>query len=134
MEEFEKSIQGSNVILIRRLVITQSAGKKRIIDNAADGGQSEMSTDEKALCFCSAIQPAHHSEAIRSYLGHEGIPWPKGSEGCIQAAGEDWPDAYRYTPCVVAPNLEVRCGPAVLRDALRFAKRSHIVQQIVKVS
>ena len=110
MEEFEKSVQGSTFRLIRRFVITQSAGKKRIIDDAADGGQSEMSTYENALCFCSAIQPAHHIEAIRSYLGHEGIPWPNGSEGSIQSAGEDWPDAYRYTPmkpdeaeaCIVA--------------------------------
>ena len=41
MEEFEKSVEGSNFRLIRRFVITQSTGKKRIIDDAADGGQSE---------------------------------------------------------------------------------------------
>ena len=35
MEEFEKSVQGSNFRLIRRFVITQSAGKKRIIDDAS---------------------------------------------------------------------------------------------------
>ena len=83
MEDFEKSVEGSNFRLIRRFVITQATGKKRIIDDAADGGQSGVSTDENALCFCSAIQPAHHIESIKGYLGHEGIPWPTGSDGCI---------------------------------------------------
>ena len=98
MEEFEKSAEGSNFRFIRRFVITQATGKKRIIDDAADGGQSEVSTDENALCFCSAMQPAHHITAIQNHLDFKNIPWPAGSDGCIESAGEDWPNAYRYTP------------------------------------
>ena len=89
MEELEKSVGGSNFRLIRRFVITQATGKKRIIDDAADGGQSEVSTDGNALCFCSAIQPAHHIEAIQNYLGRKSIPWPAGRHGCIKSVGED---------------------------------------------
>ena len=98
LTDLQESLQGAKVRFIRRFVITQSTGKKRIIDDAADGGQSEVSTDENALCFCSAMQPAHHVEAVKNYMDKEDIPWPQGEEGCMQTTGEDWPDAYRYTP------------------------------------
>ncbi len=87
------------------------------------------------------MQPAHHIEAVRSCLSHEGPPWPQGTIGRIQSAGEEWPDAYRYTPmrpdeaeacsviwwhpvwnCVVAQ----RCYGVLFWTA----ERGHIVQQI----
>ena len=54
-DELQAYVAGQQFRLIRRFVITQSSGKKRIIDDAADGGQSDSSTDENALQFCSAV-------------------------------------------------------------------------------
>ena len=54
----------SHVTRLLKIVVTQATGKKRIIDDAADGGQSEASTDEHSLCPCGATQPAHHLEAL----------------------------------------------------------------------
>ena len=98
LTDLESSLEESKCRYIRRFVITQATGKSRIIDDAADGGQSDVSTDENALCFCSAIQPAHHIEAVQGYMKQAGEIWPQGPEGKMQTAGEDWPDAYRYTP------------------------------------
>jgi len=42
---------GKEFRLIRRFVITQATGKQGIIDDAAAGGQSEVSTDEKVRGF-----------------------------------------------------------------------------------
>ena len=98
LADMESTLEASKYRFIRRFVITQSTGKSRIIDDAADGGQSDVSTDENALCFCSATQPAHHMEAIQGYMKQAGMAWPQGPEGRMQTAGEDWPDAYRYTP------------------------------------
>ena len=53
-DELQNYVDGQRIRLIRRFVIIQSSGKKRIIDDAADGGQSDSSTDENALQFCSA--------------------------------------------------------------------------------
>ena len=95
-EELIKHLGGKEFRLIRRFVITQATGKQRIIDDAAAGGQSEVSTDENVLGFCNALQPASHLAALVSALAGEGIPWPRGEQ--VQSGGEDWPDAYRYTP------------------------------------
>lgn len=43
--------------LIKRFVITQASGKKRVIDDAAGGGQSAHSHDANHLQFCSAPRP-----------------------------------------------------------------------------
>ena len=64
LTDLESSLEASKCRFVRRFVITQATGKSRIIDDAANGGQSDVSTDENALCFCSAIQPAHHIEAV----------------------------------------------------------------------
>ena len=95
-QELVKYLECKEFRLIRRFVITQSTGKQRIIDDAAAGGQSEASTDENILGFCNALQPAHHLAALASELEDTGTPWPK-DEG-VSSGGEDWPDAYRYTP------------------------------------
>ena len=95
-EELVKHLRGEEFRLIRRFVITQATGKQRIIDDAAAGGQSEASTDENILGFCNALQPAHHLVALAAELAERDMPWPK-DEG-VRSGGEDWPDAYRYTP------------------------------------
>ena len=64
LTELESSLEASKCRFIRRFVITQATGKSRIIDDAADGGQSDVSTDENALCCCSAIQPTHRIEVV----------------------------------------------------------------------
>ena len=108
-EELVKHSEGQDFRLIRRFVITQSTGKQRIIDDAAAGGQSEASTDENMLGFCNALQPAHHLAALASELTERGMPWPK-DEG-VTSGGEDWPDAYRYTPCALRnPGRVWWCG------------------------
>ena len=94
--ELVTHLKGEEFRLIRRFVITQSTGKQRIIDDAAAGGQSEASTDENILGFCNALQPAHHLAALTSELVARGMPWPKDES--VSSGGEDWPDAYRYTP------------------------------------
>ena len=94
-EQLQTYMAGQRFRLIRRFVITQSSGKKRIIDDAADGGQSDSSTDENALQFCSAVQPARHLAHLVQALQDLGQDWP--DEESILSAGEDWPDAYRYT-------------------------------------
>jgi len=94
--ELVSHLKGEEFRLIRRFVITQSTGKQRIIDDAAAGGQSEASTDENVLGFCNALQPANHLATLSSELGARNMPWPKDEEVC--SGGEDWPDAYRYTP------------------------------------
>jgi len=95
-EMLMKSLNGEKYRLIKRFVITQSTGKQRIIDDAAAGGQSEVSTDENALQFCTAVQPACHIAVLYSRLKANGLEWPEGVN--LLSAGEDWPDAYRYTP------------------------------------
>ena len=95
-EELVKQLRGEECRLTRRFVITQSKGKQRIIDDAAAGGQSEASTDENMLGFCNALQPAQHLCTLVAELAARDMPCPK-NEG-VSSGGEDWPDAYRYTP------------------------------------
>ena len=94
--ELTCQLEGKAFRLIRRFVITQSTGKQRIIDDAAAGGQSEASTDENMLGFCNALQPAHHLATLVAELAARDMSWPR-DEG-VSSGGEDWPDAYRYTP------------------------------------
>ena len=50
--------------LIKRFVITQASGKKRVIDDAASGGQSLCSRYGNKMQFCSAMQPCAHVQAL----------------------------------------------------------------------
>ena len=83
--------------LIKRFVITQASGKKRVIDDAAGGGQSAHSHDANHLQFCSALQPCAHVQALstatRWHYG-EDVPLLEPVVTC----GEDLPDAYRKIP------------------------------------
>jgi len=45
-EELIKHLGGKEFRLVRRFVVTQATGKQEIIDDAAAGGQSEVSIDE----------------------------------------------------------------------------------------
>ena len=49
-------------------VIIQSSGKKRVIDDAAKGGQSALSSDANKLVLCSLLRPAQHIAAAMSFL------------------------------------------------------------------
>ena len=79
--------------LIRRFVITQSSGKKRVIDDAAAGGQSRLSKDCNRLRFCSAVHPCLRIQALHKHIGRSPCDWPD-----TVSAGEDLPQAYRKIP------------------------------------
>ena len=95
--EFLKDIQGKPHRLIPRCVITQSSGKKRIIDDAAVGGQSESSRDANKLVLCTPLRPAQHIQATLSCLSHPQLVAAQVSDS-FESGGEDWPDAYRHSP------------------------------------
>ena len=87
--------------LIKRFVITQASGKKRVIDDAAGGGQSAHSHDANHLQFCSALQPCAHVQtlatAVKSRYGPE-VPLLEPVVTC----GEDLPDASEHSwSCIV---------------------------------
>ena len=83
--------------LIKRFVITQASGKKRVIDDAAAGGQSQLSADGNRLQFTTALQPCQHVKLLVDTLCQFGIV-PNQHLDTISAIGEDLPDAYRKIP------------------------------------
>ena len=95
-DALRKQTRGRPINLIRRFAISQSNGKKRIIDDAAEGGQSETSEDANKVQFCSATQPAKHVAALTEAAKECKL---QGMEKrALESGGEDWPDAYRGTP------------------------------------
>ena len=63
--------------LIKRFVITQASGKKRVIDDAAAGGQSQLSADGNKLQFTTALQPLSACQVACSYslsVWHDSYP------------------------------------------------------------
>ena len=83
--------------LIKRFVITQASGKKRVIDDAAAGGQSQLSADGNRLQFTTALQPCQRVKLLVDTLCQFGIV-PNQHLDTISAIGEDLPDAYRKIP------------------------------------
>ena len=85
--------------LIRRFCIQQPSGKLRVIDDAADGGQSELSHDANKLDLCTSIQPGLHVQLLWRAVS----PLPNAdallAEG-ICSGGEDLPNAYRHVPMI----------------------------------
>ncbi|CAE7559557.1 unnamed protein product [Symbiodinium natans] len=81
--------------LIPRFCITQGTGKKRVIDDAAAGGQSAASEDHNKLDLCTALQPGVHARLLCSSLMRNGHD---PGEVRILTGGEDLPEAYRFTP------------------------------------
>ena len=49
--------------------------------------------------------PACHLSLLADAFAKQGTAWPEGAE--IHTGGEDWPDAYRYTP--MAPSEALGC-------------------------
>jgi len=66
--ELLRATKGQPFRLIPRCVIVQPSGKKRIIDDVAVGGQSELSSDYNKLVVCSAPRPAQHVAAIAGWV------------------------------------------------------------------
>ena len=95
--ELLHEIQGRPHRLIPRCVITQSSGKKRIIDDAAVGGQSATSRDANKLVLCTPLRPAQHIQATLSYMTAPALAAAQLSDA-FETGGEDWPDAYRHSP------------------------------------
>ena len=95
--ELLRVTQGRPFRLIPRCVIMQPNGKKRIIDDAAVGGQSALSSDYNKLVLCSALRPAQHVSAIASWMSQSDWEHHMSSDH-FESGGEDWPDAYRHSP------------------------------------
>ena len=70
--EFEASIGTSSYRLIPRFATVQSSGKKRVIDDAAKGGQCDLSQDSNKLKLCSALRPAHHLVLVKQAAENHG--------------------------------------------------------------
>ena len=102
--ELEEFVQGQPYRLIRRKVIVQPNGKKRAIDDADEGGQSELSSDGNKLLLCSAVRPVQHCRLISSKLELEGVQVAT-MQDTLESGGEDWPSAYRYTPMKPAHSM-----------------------------
>ena len=90
-------LKGKPFRLVPRCVITQSSGKKRIIDNADTGGQSASSRESNKLVLCSALRPAQHAQAVIARLPQGELERARESDS-LESGGEDWPDAYRHCP------------------------------------
>ena len=95
-EELRKSTHGRQLRLTRRFAITQASGKMRVIDDAADRGQSETSEDANRPRLRNVLQPAHHLAILRQELTKQGKHLPDNE--LIHTGTEGWPDAYRVTP------------------------------------
>ena len=95
-DALRKQTRGRPINLIRRFAIDQPSGKKRIIDDAAEGGQSETSEDANKVQFCNATQPAKHVAALTEAAKECKLPGMENRP--LESGGEDWPDAYRGTP------------------------------------
>ena len=93
----QRLLRGQPFRVIPRCVITQGSGKHRIIDNAADGGQSATSADSNKLVLCSPLRPAQHLRATISYMSEAELAVAR-AEDTWQTGGEDWPNAYRHSP------------------------------------
>ena len=105
--------------LIRRFVIEQSSGKKRVIDDAASGLQSHFSSDANQLRFCSALQPCLHLQCLYGALASPTQSWPDD----LVSFGEDLPQAYRKIP--LAPDHSWACIVAYYspeKQAVRFRR------------
>ena len=105
--------------LIRRFVIEQSSGKKRVIDDAASGLQSHFSSDGNQLRFCSALQPCLHLQCLYGAMASPTQDWPDD----LVSFGEDLPQAYRKIP--LAPDHSWACIVAYYspeKQAVRFRR------------
>ena len=96
-QELLQAVKGAPFRLIPRCVITQSSGKQRIIDNADQGGQSELSADANKLVLCTPLRPAQHIRAVVAQMTPDSLRAAAAADSW-ESGGEDWPDAYRHSP------------------------------------
>ena len=116
--ELLQAVKGAPFRLIPRCVITQSSGKQRIIDNADQGGQSELSSDANKLVLCTPLRPAQHIRAVVAQMAPDDLREAAAADSCESG---DWPDAYRHSPMSGTGVLGLRGGllaPFVGRTSL----------------
>ncbi|CAE7248146.1 unnamed protein product, partial [Symbiodinium sp. CCMP2456] len=97
LSSLQRELRGNPFRVIPQCVITQGSGKHRIIDNAAEGGQSAASSDASKLVLCSPLRPAQHLRATVSLMSEEELERAR-DEDAWETGGEDWPNAYRHSP------------------------------------
>ena len=90
-------LKGRRFRLIPRCAVTQANSKQRIIDDAARGGQSDLSSDQSKLVLCTPLRPAQHIAAVASVMSEDLWAHSCRSDPWL-GAGEDWPQAYRHSP------------------------------------
>lgn len=78
-------------------MITQANGKQRIIDDAARGGQGELSAEQNELVLCTPLRPARHIAAVAATMPEELWGHCQRSDQWL-GSGEDWPQVYRHSP------------------------------------
>ncbi|CAE8637738.1 unnamed protein product, partial [Polarella glacialis] len=83
--------------LIKRFPVTQSTGKVRPCDDGDGGEHTALAADDNKLELCDATQPATHIRAVQNAASEQNVILTSGVRD-LQTGGEDWPDAYRYTP------------------------------------
>ena len=106
-QQLQAVLQQRPYRLIPRCIIVQSSGKKRIIDNADSGGQSERSQDSNKLVLCTPLGRRRVAAVMRHMTAAQ---MAEAREDGWESGGEDWPNAYRHSPmgdeeslaCVVA--------------------------------
>lgn len=106
--------------LIKRFVISQASGKKRVIDDAAAGQQSFWSRDANHLQFCCALQPCAHLQALSHACRGHGFQHLREA---VVTCGEDLPDAYRKIPMQL--DHRAACIVAYLTVSGRLAFRAY---------
>ena len=82
---------------IRRFPVLQSSGKVRPCDDGDGGGHTDLTCDDNKLSLCNALQPAVHIRALHQAAEELEVDITAWDES-VETGGEDWPDAYRFTP------------------------------------
>ena len=96
-DEFVQMYPPGSFRVVRRFQVMQASGKRRPCDDGDQGGHSALTADDNQLELCAATQPAVAVSQIHeraSLLGME----PELLPDQLESGGDDWPDAYRYTP------------------------------------
>ena len=83
--------------VLRRFQVLQASGKKRPCDDGDEGGHSALTADDNLLELCAATQPAVVVSQLHARAERRGIE-PMLIPDSLSSGGDDWPDAYRYTP------------------------------------
>ncbi|CAE8608115.1 unnamed protein product [Polarella glacialis] len=109
-------LQGRRYRLIRRFCVKPSTGKSRACDDADEGKQSALSSDANKLELCAAFRPAQHMTLVHDVAREAGHS-PSKIEDEWESGGEDWPDAYRYTP--MSPEDAYACIVVIFHPILK---------------